>query len=151
MNQDIPPLRRPELTAPIHTSQDMERHWRALMGELGFSQRLLWWVFIQANGRVQPWVGQVSELPVEPEARLLHNLLDACAQVMSSARLIDGSAGFLLSRPGSAQMTEPDRAWARGLVAAAAEAEVRQQPTHLATDEDVRVFAPDDLVVPART
>jgi hypothetical protein len=45
-------------------------------------------------------------------------------------------------------MTDGDRRWARELAAAASRSRVRPQPIHLATDEALRVFAADDLILP---
>ena len=59
---------------------------------------------------------------------------------LESLRVIDecGTVAFLLSRPGSARMTDGDRCWARELSAAAVRVGVRLQPIHLATDEALR-------------
>lgn len=145
---DIPPL-SPALTVPIRTAQDLHHRWGVMMGELGFAERSLWWLFIRPDGIADRVVGQVTDLPLHPTTLLVRNLLDGLAQVIGSSSLAGCSVGFLLSRPGGRSMTGSDRAWARALTTQAIDAGVRLQPTHLATDEELRVFAPDDLVVPA--
>lgn len=148
MDDEIPPLLPPDQMPPIHSPQDMYRHWRAMMGELGFSRPLLWFAFIDADGRMAPHVHQVEELPRDPEPLMMDNLLWICRRVLDEAIGPDGSIAFLLSRPGSGQMNESDRRWARELTAAAARAGVPLQPIHLATDHALRVFAGDDLILP---
>lgn len=56
------------------------------------------------------------------------------------------SVALLLSRPGPAAVTAADRTWAVGLTQAAGRAAIPLEPLHLATDEAVRVIAPDDLI-----
>jgi hypothetical protein len=148
MDDEIPPLLPPDQMPPIHSPHDMHRHWRALMGELGFSQRLLWFGFVTAEGWMAPQLHQVEDLPPEPIVPFAANLIAICRRVLDEVFDPAGSVAFLLSRPGSAQMTTSDRTWARALATAAAHGEVRLQPIHLATDQAVRVFAADDLIGP---
>lgn len=147
MDDEIPPLLPPDQMPPIRCPQDMYRHWRAMMGELGFSRRLLWFAFIDADGRMAPQVHQVVELPLDPIPLLLENLMEVCREVLERAVDPDGTVAFLLSRPGSGRMTDGDRGWARGLATAASRTSVRLQPIHLATDQALRVFAGDDLIL----
>lgn len=146
MTKNIPPLHPIDQTPPIRTPADMHRQWCALMGELGFSERLLWFTFIGPDGEIHKMLQQIAQIPLRPEARLLDNLVYVCTETMAEARIDGGSAAFLLSRPGSAQFTASDRAWATGLVAAARRGNLLLQPVHLATDEEIRVFAADDLI-----
>jgi hypothetical protein len=148
MDDEIPPLLPPDQMPPINGPQDMHRHWRALMGELGFSRPLLWFGFIDSDGRMAPHIHQVDELPLHPTAPMLDSLMQSCHEVLE--RVVDarGSVAFLFSRPGSGGMTETDRGWARELTAAATRIGVRLQPIHLATDREVLVFAGDDLILP---
>ena len=102
----IPPLLSPDQMPPIRSQDDLHRHWRALMGPLGFSGRQLWLNVLGADRRPTP---------------------------------------VLLARPGSAPMSPADRGFARALAAAARCSGVPLEPLHLATDEEVLAFAPDDL------
>jgi hypothetical protein len=58
-----------------------------------------------------------------------------------------GSIAFLLTRPGRNPMDDADRSWARGLTSAAHQLSVPMWPVHFANDVELRIFAPDDLVV----
>jgi hypothetical protein len=147
MDDEIPPLLPPDQMPSIHTPQDMFRTWRALMGELGFGRRLLWFGFVSDAGRMAGQLHQVAELPSEPDAIRLDNLLSLCREQLEIV-VESGSVAFLLSRPGPGRMTDGDRRWARELAAAASRSRVRLQPIHLATDEALRVFAADDLILP---
>lgn len=62
------------------------------------------------------------------------------------ARIGDGSLAILLSRPGGEPMTDDDRSWARTLSRSARARGVSLWPVHLATDAELVVFAPDDMV-----
>ena len=146
MTNNIPPLPPFDQTPPVHTAADMHRQWRTLMGEWGFAERTLWFTFIAADGEVVKVLQQIAQIPHKPDARTLDSVVYVCNEFLVSSAIEDGSAAFLLSRPGSAQFTSSDRAWARGLADAAKRGDLRIQPIHLATDDDVRVFAADDLI-----
>ncbi|MFC7404946.1 hypothetical protein [Georgenia alba] len=134
---------------PIRTPSDMYRHWQALMGPLGFSEHLLWVGFITPDGLMTPPLSQIDGLPVEPDLPTLEAMMGAFRELVEEIGP-GATVALLVSRPGSARMTRSDKAWARGLSHAAARADVPLQPIHLATDEDLRVFAVDDLLPEAR-
>ncbi|MGI8576946.1 MAG: hypothetical protein ACR2KG_03315 [Nocardioidaceae bacterium] len=144
-DDDIPPLRRPGDTRPLRTQHDLYQHWRSLMGRLGFSHPSLWILFIAADRKVTSILTQIEDLAACPDAELLVHLMRLSGRLLRSD-VFGGSVAFLVSRPGPAQVTESDRAWACGLIEAAADADVRIEPVHLANNEDLRVFAPDDLI-----
>lgn len=144
-NDPIPPLLPPEQTPPIRTQHDLFQHWRALMCPLGFSRPLLWLLFVAADGRPGPMLSQIDDLPTFPDDLFLVNLMHITKDVIAH-EAPGGSLAVLLSRPGSATLTESDRAWARRLTTAALEAGVRMRPVHLANDEEIRIVAPDDLI-----
>lgn len=146
MNEEIPPLRRPQDMPPIECQADLHRHWRALMGPLGFSAPSLWLQLIGADNRAVGVLPQIEDLPDRPDTRILDNLVYLCASLLESD-CPGGRVAFLYSRPGSRHVTDDDRAWARGLHAAARRAGLPCEPVHLANDEELRVFAPDDLAV----
>ena len=148
MNEHIPPLRRPEDMSPIRSEIDLHQHWRALMGPLGFSQPALWVQFLSIDDRADGMITHIEELPDDPEDLLLDNLMWICGEMLDSG-LPGGRVAFLYSRPGSRLVTEDDRSWARGLMSAARKAGVPCEPIHLANDEELRVFAPDDLALPS--
>ncbi|PVG81781.1 hypothetical protein DDE18_17605 [Nocardioides gansuensis] len=148
MTHDIPPLRRPEDMPAVRTQADLHRHWRAMMGELGFGQRQLWFQFFDADGRCTPVVQQVTDVPELPDTEMLANLMAICDQLLTDL-VPDGSVAFLWARPGRPGLIASDRAWAAGLAKAAADAGVRSHPVHLANDHELRVFATDDEIASA--
>lgn len=148
MTNDIPPLQRPEDMPPVHSQADLHRLWRALMGELGFSTNQLWMVVLDADGRCTPVIQHIVEVPDLPNRRALHGLMTLASAVLDEV-FPGGSVAFLWARPGRAGLTASDRAWASRLTAAAREAGVSAHAVHLANDEEVRAFAPDDEIASA--
>lgn len=148
-NDKIPPLKPPEQMPPIHSQHDLQQHWRALMGPLGFSERLLWLGFIDTDRRMTPMLSQISDIPAYPDSKLLAGLLDIATRILRDP-LGGGSVAIMVSRPGRAAMTDSDLAWARALTEAARVAELPFEPVHLANDEILTVFSPDDLA-PAKS
>lgn len=144
-DETSPPLRPPGRDKPIRTQRDLYQHWRDLMGPLGFSRPLLWLLFLAADGRPAPVLSQIDDLPRCPDDLFLVNLMHIAEEVIEH-ECPGGSLALLLSRPGSASLSEFDRAWARRLTTAASEAGVRMRPLHLANDEEIRTIAPDDLI-----
>lgn len=113
------------------------------MGPLGFSERLLWFLFIDTDERVTPMVQQISDLPPLPDRPLVDSLMQICARVCEECDL--DSVAMLLSRPGRAGITAAERTWAQRLTQAAATAGVRMWPVHLANDHALVTVTPDDL------
>jgi hypothetical protein len=147
MTHDTPPLCRPEDMPHVRTQADLHRHFRALMGELGFSRTSLWLAFFDEDGRSLPLLQEIDDLPELPTPDDLASLMHLCDYVLGMAGVPDGSVGFLLTRPGGPGVSATDRAWAAGLTRAARECEVRTFPVHLANDTELRAFTPDDAVV----
>jgi hypothetical protein len=124
---------------PIHSQADLDRLWRALVGDLGFSHRRLWVLLVCDDGRPIPHVVQVDEIPELPGDDLVH-LLEMCQHLDDEA-----AVAVLLSRPGSDGLTATDKAWGAALLAAARATGVSCWPLHVANDVAIRVVAPDDL------
>lgn len=122
--------------AIVHTPADLFALWHSLMGDGGFGLRTLWLVFLYDDGQVAPVILPVEGIPVRPD-HTVANLGSIIADLNE-----DGvsSAAMLLSRPGPRAMTDDDRAWARALTP------FTPWPVHLATADDLQVFAPDDLI-----
>ncbi len=119
----------------VRTPADLATVWRRVMGPWGPGLRSLWLVFLDDDGRPQPVVMPIDDMPLEPEAALTAGL----ARILGEARHL-GEPVLLLSRPGHAGMTDADRRWGRAL------APLSRWPVHLYTSSGVRVFAPDDLL-----
>ncbi len=147
MDDEIPPLLPIEDMPPIRTQHQLYLTWRALMGPLGFSERLLWFGLVDEGGYLTPVLSQIADIPAYPDAEQLMRLMEMFSEVLRH-QAPGGSVALLLSRPGRAPMTDSDRAWGRALTSAADKAGLAMRPVHLANDEELRVFADDDLVVP---
>lgn len=143
MNSSNPPLKRPEDLPPIESQADLHRLWRMLMGEPGFASNQLWMVALDADGRCTPVIQNIEGTPDLPDPRLLGGLMAVCRGLLEEV-LPGGSVAFLWARPGPGGLSPADRAWATALTTAAREAGVDCRPTHLANDEVVRAFTPDD-------
>jgi hypothetical protein len=131
----------------IRTQHHLSQRWHTFMGDLGFSERLLWCAFLDAGGYMTSTLSQICDVPSYPDDRFVSNLMGIFGAVLGE-QVPGGSVAVLLSRPGSAYVTDSDRAWARALTFSAEQARVPMRPMHLANDEEVRVFAYDDLLLP---
>jgi hypothetical protein len=131
---------------PIRNAEDLCLHWRALMGPLGFGQPRLWIAFIQTDDMMSPQLTQIEEIPRWADAKICQPLLELCQHIVG-CNGAGGSVAFLLTRPGRNAIDDADRSWARGLTAAAEQFGVSMWPVHFANDVELRVFAPDDLLV----
>jgi hypothetical protein len=131
---------------PIRNAEDLCLHWRALMGPLGFGQPRLWIAFIQTDDMMSPQPTQIEEIPRWADAKICQPLLELCQHIVG-CNGAGGSVAFLLTRPGRNAIDDADRSWARGLTAAAEQFGVSMWPVHFANDVELRVFAPDDLLV----
>jgi hypothetical protein len=134
---------RSHVETVITSDADLHDLWRRLMGPGGFARRSLWLTFLEPDGRTQPLVVPIDDLPSEPDDGFLH----AVGRIVDGL-LADGTADsvpMLLSRPGYGPMTGADRRWARALIAALGP-DRQRWPLHLATTDQVQVFAPDDLL-----
>ncbi len=125
--------------AVIRTEADLHALWRKLMGHDGFSMRSLWLIFLEQDGRTQPLIVPIDDLPDEPHQGFLDGLRRIVSGLITEG--VAASVAVLLSRPGHGPMTEADRRWARGLRATLG-SEFGRWPVHLATHDQVRVFAP---------
>jgi hypothetical protein len=143
---DIPTLRPPYEMPPIRNPEDLCLHWRALMGPLGFGQPRLWIAFIQTDDMMSPQLTQIEEIPRWADAEMCQSLLEMCQHIVGRNGA-GGSVAFLLTRPGHNSMDDADRSWGRGLMTAAEHLGVSMWPVHFANDVELRVFAPDDLVL----
>lgn len=126
----------------IDTDDDLLEHWQRLMGRGGFGRRSLWIIFLDEHGDTLPQILPIDDVPLEPDELLLANLPDLLTNTMHSTAA--SSVAFLLSRPGSAALTDADRGWAVGVMHAVSPP-MRRGLIHLATADRVRVLAPDDL------
>jgi hypothetical protein len=128
-------------TDPIHSAADMRQRWRALMGPLGFEERLLWIGFVGPDRRMYK---TLSQLPLGPRPRpqLIESMMAAVADVLEG--LGDGSSvALLLTRPGRGQISEADRQWSTMITDVAAEHGVPIEPIFRANDESLVLVEPE--------
>lgn len=135
-------LKRPEETF-IRTSTQLTELWQAMMGPGGFSRRSVWHIFFETDGRMNPLVVPIDDVPEEPDDLLVHNLGLAMRESTRDSDVV--SLAALLSRPGPSRMTPQDRRWALALRDTYGQT-LCPWPIHLATAGRVQVFAPDDLI-----
>jgi hypothetical protein len=131
-------LKAPQETV-VRTPTDLYRLWQDLMGDGGFGRRSVWLLFLSADGRPEPVIVPIDDIPARPNARLVDALGSIVRDLVHTGEV--DSVALLLSRPGRSDMCEDDRGWARALVAVS-----RRWPIHLATEDHLQVFAPDDLL-----
>src|SRR5882757_9071931 len=92
----IPPI--DTATDPIHSPADLQQRWRALMGGLGFGERLLRFAFIGADRRL---IKVLSEVPITrtPDPDVIHGLMAALLQILTRSNGFT-SVALLITRPG---------------------------------------------------
>ncbi|HEY5853657.1 MAG TPA: hypothetical protein VIW24_06275 [Aldersonia sp.] len=117
---------------PIHSPTDLQQRWRALMGPLGFGERLVWMAVIGPDNRFTKALTQV-EIDCPPDEQVANNLVWAMGEAIGE--VADVRMAALLTRPGSGGISDTDRAWARLLTDAAARHRVRFEPVFRAHDE----------------
>jgi hypothetical protein len=149
MNQDTPSSCRPEDLPPVRCQTDLHRLWRVLMGRLGFDSARIFFQFIPPDGRSVGFLGEIDELPDLPNQKVADALLQSCRYVIDRDLPLGTRVAMLYARPGRTAPTSHDRRWGQALLRAAERAAVPMWQVHLATDRELRVLTPDDLVEPA--
>lgn len=132
----IPPIET--ATDPIHSPSDLRERWRALMGPLGFGERLLWIGFVGEDRRM---IKTLSQLPVgrSPDRALVLDLMLALTEIVGRT---DGTTtvAMLLSRPGRDRPGAGDRRWAEVLAETAGRVGVQIEPVFMANDRAVHAL-----------
>ncbi len=122
-------------TDPVYSALDLRQRWRALMGPLGFGERLLWLGFLGPDRRLIKALSQVPIRP-RPQARIIKN-------IMSSLRsVLDGMApgttvAMLLTGPGCGPVSPADQLWSKSLTDMARQFAVPLEPIFRANDESL--------------
>ncbi|MDT5399948.1 MAG: hypothetical protein QOK33_3179 [Mycobacterium sp.] len=137
----IPPIET--ATDPIHSPADMRQRWRALMGPLGFGERLLRFSFVGPDRRMVKVLGEVP-IRLSPEPELVRSLMVALSGLVHQVGE-DSTVALLLTRPGVGPVSNADRQWSTSLTRTAAEFEVPLEPIFRANDEALVPLEPDDL------
>ncbi|MCB0931105.1 MAG: hypothetical protein KDB71_04295 [Mycobacterium sp.] len=127
---EIPPIET--ATDPINSAADLRERWRALMGNLGFGERLLWLGFIGSDRRMYKTLSQVS-IGRSPDRRLVENLIAALVSALDAFQP-GTSVALLLSRPGMDGLSADDRQWSKALNGAAQRQRLAIEPIFRAND-----------------
>jgi hypothetical protein len=134
----IPPIET--ATDPVHSATDLRQRWRALMGPLGFGQRLLWVGFV---GPDRCMIKAISQVPLGSTANAV-----LAESVMSGLHgvLPDFPTGttvaFLLTRPGTGPISHLDRQWSVLLTELAGYYGIPIEPIFRANDESLLQVEP---------
>jgi hypothetical protein len=139
----IPPVET--ATHPAHSAADLRQRWRALMGPLGFGERLLRFAFVGPDRCLLKFLADV-EIGSSPNRRDMGSVMSALHTLLA-----DMDAGttvaLLLTRPGRGGVTMLDRQWSSLLTELAGEFDVPLEPIFRANDEAlVQVEAPMEAV-----
>jgi hypothetical protein len=129
----IPPIE--SANDPVYCAADLRQRWRALMGPLGFEERLLWFGLI---GPDRCFTKKLCQVPIRPrpQGRIVWNL-------MSSLRTLLDDVGpgttvaLLLTGPGRGPVSSVDRVWSKTLTEMAERFAVPLEPIFRANDESV--------------
>jgi hypothetical protein len=120
---------------PVHSPADLRQRWRALMGPLGFEERLLWFGLL---GPDRCFTKMLSHVPVRPrpQGRILWNLMTALRTLLDD--LGPGTTvALLLTGPGRGPVSPADRVWSKTLTDMAARFAVPLEPIFRANDESL--------------
>lgn len=135
----IPPIETAE--DPVHSTTDLQQRWRALMGPLGFGERVLWFGFIGPDRR---FIKMLCDMPIgpRPQARSLKNLMSALRTLLTETVPTGSSVALLLTGPGRGPISPADRVWSKQLTELAAQFKVPLEPIFRANDEMLAQIAP---------
>jgi hypothetical protein len=131
----IPPV--DTASDPVHSADDLRQRWRALMGPLGFEERLLWFGLI---GPDRCFAKKLSQVPVRarPQGRILWNLMSALRALLDDVEP-GNTVALLLTRPGRGPVSAADRVWSKTLVDMAGRFAVPLEPIFRANDESLEL------------
>jgi hypothetical protein len=136
----IPPV--DTATDPVHSAADMCQRWRALMGPLGFGERLLWIGFVGPDRRMYKTLTQVP-LGSRPRRGRIEFVISRLARVLGG--LDPGTTvALLLTRPGRGAISSADRQWSALLTEAAARYTIPLEPIFRANDQSLVQVEPVD-------
>jgi hypothetical protein len=129
----IPPMET--ATDPVYSASDLRQRWRALMGPLGFGERLLWFGFLGPDRRLAKTLSHLAVGP-RPRARTLKNLMSALRTLLDE--MASGTTvALLLTGPGLGPICPADRVWSKSLNEAAQRFAVPLEPIFRANDESL--------------
>jgi hypothetical protein len=129
----IPPMET--ATDPAYSAADLRQRWRALMGPLGFHERLLWFGFLGPDRCLTKALSQLAIGP-RPPARMLKHLMSALRTLLDD--MASGTTvALLLTGPGLGPICPADRVWSKSLIQMAERFAVPLEPIFRANDESL--------------
>ncbi len=134
----IPPAET--ATDPINSTADLRQRWRALMGELGFGERLLRFAFIGSDRRFIKVLTDV-EIGPYPSPTVVDDLMSALSELLAGLGA-GATVALLLTRPGRGGPSDGDLRWAAVLSAAAQRLDLPIEPIFRANDEALVQISP---------
>jgi hypothetical protein len=138
------PLLPPDQMPAIRTPDDLTRTWRALMGDLRFTDRRLWLLFIEPDGRLLGPLLSLEDLPDGPYELEVDEVVSMCRDILDGPGG-GGSVAMLITRPGRESWHVGDRAWGRYLMAATHRIGGHVWPVHRAHDRELAVVPVDEV------
>jgi len=129
----IPPIQT--AADPAYSSEDLRQRWRALLGPLGFEQRMLWFGLIGPDRCLSQKVGQVS-IRARPRGRVVWNLMSALRTLLDD-REPGTTVTLLLSGPGRGPVSSLDLMWSKSLTDMAERFAAPLEPIFRANDESI--------------
>jgi hypothetical protein len=127
----IPPLE--SATDPVYSPADLRQRWRALMGPLGFGQRLLWVGFLGCDRRLYKTMTQIP-MPPFPRRDYIDDVLVRLRWILYEFEP-GTTPALLMTRPGVGGVSDLDRQWAALLTEVAAERDLRLEAIFRANDD----------------
>jgi hypothetical protein len=125
-------------TDPVGSAADLRQRWRALMGPLGFEERLLWFGLI---GPDRCFTQQLCHVPVRPrpQGRILWNLMSSLRSLLDDLEP-GNTVALLLTGPGRGPVSSADRVWSKTLTDMAERFAVPLEPIFHANDESLEAI-----------
>jgi hypothetical protein len=105
----------PLADVPIRTAAELTRRWTTLLDPPVFGARSLWFVWLDADGRMFPVVVPVDGIPHVPDSDTLRGLLRLHDTVTAEHLAGGGHLAMALCRPGPPAITVDDDEWAEAL------------------------------------
>lgn len=129
----IPPI--DTATDPVYSAADMRQRWRALMGPLGFGEKLLWIGFVGPDRCMYKTLSQVP-LGSRPKRGLVESVVSQLSRVLNGLET-GTTVAMLLTRPGPGPISHLDRQWSSLLTEVATEFGAPLEPVFRANDDSL--------------
>lgn len=134
----IPPIQT--AADPAYSTEDLRQRWRALLGPLGFDERLLWFGLIGPNRCFAQKLSLVS-IRIRPRGRVVWNLMSALRTLLDDLEPAT-TVALLLSGPGRGPVSSIDLQWSKSLADMAERFAIPLEPIFRANDESVDLVSP---------